>query len=46
MWAERGWVESDSATAASLRIRIDGRNGAWTGRELVLPAGARRVELR
>lgn len=28
------------------RIRIDGRAGEWKGRELVIPATARRVELR
>lgn len=28
------------------RVRIDGRAGEWTGRELAIPASARRVELR
>lgn len=37
------WPEGQDLPA---RIRIDGRNGAWTGRELIIPAGARRVELR
>jgi hypothetical protein len=37
------WPEGEALPA---RIRIDGRGGEWTGRELVIPAGARRVELR
>jgi hypothetical protein len=37
------WPEGETLPA---RIRIDGRSGEWTGRELVIPAGARRVELR
>jgi len=28
------------------RPRIDGRRGEWTGREVLIPAGARRVEFR
>jgi hypothetical protein len=28
------------------RVRIDGRRGEWKGREVVIPAGARRVEFR
>ena len=28
------------------RVRIDGRRGEWKARELAIPAGARRVELR
>jgi hypothetical protein len=28
------------------RPRIDGRRGEWKGREVVIPAGARRVEFR
>ena len=37
------WPEGQDLPA---RIRIDGRGGEWKGRELVIPAGARRVELR
>lgn len=37
------WPEGQDLPA---RIRIDGRAGEWKGRELVIPAGARRVELR
>ena len=37
------WPEGQDLPA---RIRIDGRSGEWKGRELVIPAGARRVELR
>ena len=37
------WPEGEDLPA---RVRIDGRGGEWTGRELVIPAGARRVELR
>ena len=28
------------------RVRIDGRAATWSGDELLIPAGARRVELR
>ena len=28
------------------RVRIDGRAASWTGSELAIPPGARRVELR
>lgn len=28
------------------RVRIDGRTASWTGSELAIPAGARRVEMR
>ncbi|WGM30773.1 discoidin domain-containing protein [Brevundimonas sp. NIBR11] len=37
------WPEGQDLPA---RIRIDGRGGDWKGRELIIPAGARRVELR
>ncbi len=37
------WPEGQDLPA---RVRIDGRGGEWRGRELVIPAGARRVELR
>jgi len=37
------WPEGQDPPA---RIRIDGRGGEWKGRELVIPAGARRIELR
>ena len=37
------WPEGQDLPA---RIRIDGRTGEWKGRELVVPATARRVELR
>ncbi len=32
--------------ALPTRVRIDGRPAMWSGRELTIPAGARRVELR
>ena len=28
------------------RVRIDGRAASWTGQELMIPAGTRRVEMR
>ena len=28
------------------RVRIDGRAAAWSGDELTIPVGARRVEMR
>ncbi len=37
------WPEGETLP---VRVRVDGRVGAWAGRELVIPAGARRVELR
>ncbi len=37
------WPEGEALPA---RVRIDGRSAEWTERELVIPAGARRVELR
>lgn len=37
------WPQGEDLPA---RIRIDGRGGEWEGRELIIPAGARRVELR
>lgn len=37
------WPEGHDLPA---RVRIDGRNAAWEGRELSIPAAARRVELR
>lgn len=37
------WPEGETLPA---RVRIDGRNAEWAERELVIPAGARRVELR
>jgi hypothetical protein len=37
------WPEGEALPG---RVRIDGRGSTWTGRELVIPAGARRVELR
>ncbi|MBU1347768.1 MAG: discoidin domain-containing protein [Alphaproteobacteria bacterium] len=37
------WPEGEELPT---RTRIDGRRTEWTDRELVIPAGARRVELR
>ncbi|MGV8929561.1 MAG: discoidin domain-containing protein [Brevundimonas sp.] len=37
------WPEGEALPG---RIRLDGRPGAWTGRELGIPAGIRRVEMR
>ena len=37
------WPEGEALPA---RVRIDGRDAAWSGRELTIPPGARRVELR
>ncbi|MBX9614645.1 MAG: discoidin domain-containing protein [Caulobacteraceae bacterium] len=37
------WPEGEALPA---RVRIDGRGAEWTERELLIPAGARRVELR
>lgn len=37
------WPEGETPPA---RVRIDGRTAEWRGRELAIPAGARRVEMR
>ncbi|ADL01575.1 discoidin domain-containing protein [Brevundimonas subvibrioides] len=37
------WPEGE---ALPTRVRIDGRGAEWTGRDLLIPAGARRIELR
>ncbi len=37
------WPEGETLPA---RVRIDGRAAQWTGRDLLIPAGARRIELR
>lgn len=37
------WPESPELPA---RVRIDGQPAIWAGRDLLIPAGARRIELR